>query len=369
MEPDTLHSIAHLLFQAMAEVTWKDQPLDQIELAVQSLVSQLANSLMQDFILPILIRDIHQRVEDGLLRCPTCDAKLQLHKQNQAIHPKTIFGDKIRLARHQYYCAACDSYQMVADQQLDLPPQQMTPRLALVTMLCGASWPYAVSQAFLDFLFGVQMSARTVENVATHARLQVAELAPDPLDQPPGVVTADGVLIRGREKEQWLEMKVASFFSQVVEVSKDRKEVMDASFAASACQTWSEFVEPVTKEAERRGLAGREEVEFVCDGASGIWSLCEMVFPYAKPRLDLYHAKRKLSRRTRQAYDRNPRQKAHQEHLQGCLERGQIDTAIAYLQKHLPKDEYKKTAAAKLMGYLRRNQERIPNYEQVKAEG
>jgi hypothetical protein len=245
----------------------------------------------------------------------------------------------------------------------------MTPRLALVTALCGASWPYAVSQAFLDFLFGVQVSARTVEAVTTDARLEMAELAPDPLDQPPGVVTADGVLIRGRKKEQWLEMKVASFFSNLTPVSKERQEVMDASFAASACPTWSEFVEPVTREAQRRGLQGREEVEFVCDGASGIWSLCEMVFPYAKPRLDLYHAKRKISQRTRQVYDQNPRKKGHQEYLQGCLEKGQVDVAINYLQKHLPRDEYKKAAAGKLIGYLQRHKNRIPNYEQVKAAG
>jgi hypothetical protein len=110
-------------------------------------------------------------------------------------------------------------------------------------------------------------------------------------------------------------MKVCSIFSNVAEVSKDREEVMDASFVASACRQWEEFVEPVTAEAQRRGLIGTEAVEFVSDGAEGIWSLQQMVFPYARPRLDLYHAKCKISERTNQAYFGNPSRKKHQKQL------------------------------------------------------
>jgi hypothetical protein len=369
MEPDTIHSIANALFEAMTISSWKDKSADEIELEVQKTVSQLANVLLQNFLLPSRIKDIHQSVENGLIRCQTCDCKLQLHKQNQALHPKTIFGNKIAVKRNQYYCSNCDNYQMVADRQLGLPAHQMTARLSLVTALCGASWPYEVAEAFLDFLFGVEVSAKTVEHVTRDEKMLPVPLEADPLDSPPGVVCADGVLVRGRKTDEWLEMKVCSMFSNVVEVSRNRKEVLDASFVASACQQWKDFIEPVTGESQRRGLVGTEAVEFISDGAEGIWSLQQMVFPCARLRLDLYHARSKISERTNQAYWKNPARKKHQDQLQQALGKGKVDEAVAYIQKHMPKLEYKRNAATKLIGYLKRNKERIPNYDRVKAGG
>jgi hypothetical protein len=294
---------------------------------------------------------------------------LQLHKQDQAIHPKSIFGDKITIKRNQYYCPDCSSYQAIADSVLDLPHHQMTSRLALVTALCGASWPYEVASAFLDFLFGVKVSTKSVENVTRDSDLLPEPLEADVLDNPPGVVCADGVLVRGRKTDEWLEMKVCSIYSSVAEVSEKRKEVMDASFVASACQQWKDFTGKVTAEAERRGLVGTEQVEFVSDGAEGIWSLQQMVFPCARPRLDLYHARKKISQRTNQAYWKNPSKKKHQDELQQALSKGKVDEAVGYIEKHMPRLAYKRNAASKLIGYLKRNKERIPNYEVVKAEG
>ncbi len=196
-----------------------------------------------------------------------------------------------------------------------------------------------------------------------------ATLELDPLDNPPGVVTMDGVLVRSRNKDEWLEMKVASLFSNVAEISKNRREVLDASFVAAASREWKEFVQPVSEEAERAGLNFREAVEFVADGAEGIWNLQQTVFPYAKPRLDLYHSKCKVGERINQAYKRNPKRDHHEEKLQGCLDKGLVDEAISYIKKHLPKKEYKREGAVKLISYLHRHKDRIPNYEQVKAEG
>lgn len=143
---------------------------------------------------------------------------------------------------------------MVADSVLGFVGHRMTPRLAIITALCGASWSYEVASAFLDFLLGVSVSAKTVENVSCDERLQPAPLDTDPLDCPPGAVGMDGVLVRAREKGRWLEMKVGSFFSQVAEISKNRREIRDASFVSSSVQKWEDFEEPVTREAERRAL-------------------------------------------------------------------------------------------------------------------
>jgi hypothetical protein len=245
----------------------------------------------------------------------------------------------------------------------------MTPRLAVVTALCGASWPHEVASAFLDFTLGVKVPAKTVQRVTRDERVKLEPLKPEPLDQPPGVVTMDGVLIRGREKEERLEMKVGSFFSQVVPVSKDRQEVMDASFVAGAMAAWQEFVEPVRQEARRRGLSLMDPVEFVSDGASGIWEVQQWVFPAARPRLDQYHTKCKIGERLEQAFGGQTASQEHQQIVQDYVQQGLIDDAVRYLQQHRPRSGPKRQAADKLMGYLQRHRDRLPNYQQVKAEG
>jgi hypothetical protein len=369
MELNDLKPIAEKLFHIMPQDDFQSKDASDLEVAVQVVVNQLASVLMQDFVFPARIKQIHAAVADGSLRCLDCNQPLQLHKPDQPLHLKTIFGKAIGLSRHQYFCPACHTYPTAADAQLGLIGRQMTPRLALVVALCGASWSYAVASAFLDFLLGVEVSTKTVELVTEDERVQQEELPEEPLDQPPGVTGCDGGLIRGRLKEQWLEMKVGCFFSNISPISKSRSEVLDASFVASASEQWKDFVPLVTAEAFRRGLDCTEEIEFVGDGAEGIWSLQEMVFPYAKTRLDLYHAKKKISHRTGQAYKHNPAKDKHREALSTYLESGEVAEAVSYISKHNPRKGWKKEAARKLINYLKRHQSHIPNYEQIKAEG
>lgn len=184
MEPDNLHPIAESLFLAMDFSSFKEISLDQIELHTQKLVSQLANTLLQVFILPRRISDIHQSIHNGQILRRDCNSQLRLHKTDQTIHPKTIFGSQISLSRNQHYCPGCDNYQSVADQILDLPSHLMIPRLALVVALCSASWPYAVASAFICFLFGVSLSAKTCENVIKDNHLSPAPLEADQLENP-----------------------------------------------------------------------------------------------------------------------------------------------------------------------------------------
>src|SRR5215210_2609368 len=86
MEPDNLHSIAESLFLAMDVSSWKEISLDQIELHTQKLVSQLANTLLQDFILPKRIDDIHHSIHNGQILCRDCNSLLKVHKTDQTIH-------------------------------------------------------------------------------------------------------------------------------------------------------------------------------------------------------------------------------------------------------------------------------------------
>ncbi|HXG91610.1 MAG TPA: hypothetical protein VNN73_04480 [Blastocatellia bacterium] len=222
MELNVLKPIAEQLFQIMPAADYQSQDASDLEVAVQVLVNQLASVLMQEFVFPARIEQLHSEVKDGSRRCPDCDQPLRLHKPDQPLHLKTVFGKEITLSRHQYVCPACHRYSTIADSPLGLIGRKMTPRLALVVALCGASWSYAVASAFLDFLFGVEVSAKTVELVTDDERVKQEALPQAPLDEPPGVAGCDGVLIRGRQQDQWLEMKVGCFFSNVAPVSEAR---------------------------------------------------------------------------------------------------------------------------------------------------
>src|SRR5262249_48243840 len=150
---------------------WKDKSLDQIESSIQAIVNHLASTVLAQFVSPARVNQIEQQISSGQILCDQCQSHLQLHKQDIQIHPNSIFGEEISLSRSQYYCPTCDTYSYVADRFLGLFNHRMTPRLAIVTALCGASWSYEVASAFLDFLLGVSVCANTVENVTTNQEL------------------------------------------------------------------------------------------------------------------------------------------------------------------------------------------------------
>ena len=273
------------------------------------------------------------------------------------------------LSRTQYYCEDCNKYPTIADDELGLINHRISPRIALMSGLCGASWPYEVSKSFMEFFLGIKISRETIRRITTNEKLKPKPLVSDPLDNPPGVVGMDGILIRGKEKDRWLEMKVGCFFSNVVNISEKRREVLDASFVGGSMQKWEDFEERVTAEAFRRGLDCTEEVEFVSDGGEGIWSLQEVVFPNAKTRLDLYHAKKKIGDRTKEGFRDEPLKWEHKDFLLGNLEKGEVMEAISYLEKHMPVDDEKKQSINRLIGYMKRHESHIPNFIEVKEEG
>lgn len=82
------------------------------------------------------------------------------------------------MRRTQYVCAECGRYEMVADRVLGFASHQMTPRLSFMVALCGASWSYQIASAFLTFLLGVEVCAKTVANLTRSAATQPPPLAP-----------------------------------------------------------------------------------------------------------------------------------------------------------------------------------------------
>ena len=107
MELNDLKPIAEKLFLIMPQEDFISKDASDIEVAIQVLVNQLATILMQDFVFPARIKQIHSEVEDGSLLCQDCNQQLRLHKQDQPLHLKTIFGKQITLARPGVLQASC----------------------------------------------------------------------------------------------------------------------------------------------------------------------------------------------------------------------------------------------------------------------
>ena len=85
MEHNILHSIAKAVFDAMDVSSWKQNSLDEIELHTQKLISEIANTLLQDFVLPSRINDIEQALITGRLFVETVIHPLKSIKQTRLL--------------------------------------------------------------------------------------------------------------------------------------------------------------------------------------------------------------------------------------------------------------------------------------------
>lgn len=211
MELEKLETIAHQLSEMLPESVWQGKAAAEMEQEIQQVMSQIGNLVLGNHVMAGRIREIERGVEAGACRCDVCGGKYHVHQRQGMIHPTSVFG-VLEVERTPYVCSECGRFEVVADRELGLVSHQMTPRLAVMVALCGASWSYQVASAFITFFLGIGVSTKTVANVTRNQAMRPDPLPVEPLKMPPGVVEMDGVLIRGREPDSWLEMKVASFF-------------------------------------------------------------------------------------------------------------------------------------------------------------
>ena len=129
------------------------------------------------------------------------------------MHKKILgqYGSMV-LSRTQYYCEDCNKYPTLVDDKLGLINHRVSPRIALMSGLCGASWPYEVSQSFMEFFLGIKMSYETIRRITTNEKLQPKPLPSDPLDNPPGVVGMDGILSKRKRERPMVRDESRVFF-------------------------------------------------------------------------------------------------------------------------------------------------------------
>ena len=152
----------------------------------------------------------------------------------------------------------------------------------------------------LDELIGVDISAPQIQRVCNNYGKAIDPLVKSNCisviprleergNDDPVYVMVDGSMIYTRD-EQWRELKLGRLFhsSQVINVHKNRREVMDSVYVAHLGSV-NEFFPKF-----ERHLTGYGNKVIIGDGAKWIWNWAEDNYPGAAQILDFYHAKEKL---------------------------------------------------------------------------
>jgi hypothetical protein len=292
------------------------------------LLEQLAHRRAHDICRAVVEQVARQwivRAEARPLTCSCGGAPVaQQHRRRDVL---TLAG-VIRVRLRRYRCPACGQWSAPGAAALDLRPQQrMTRTVEGLAGEYGSAWSFAVAARRLaQVLPGVAVSAKTIERCVARCgeRIAAGEEAVAvqalrderavPVSEPRFLnparvfVTLDGILVRGRNTKEWVEIQVGSLFSATRELPGRRHrrcDVLDRTVVARA-QGWSALGEQVWRLFVQRGGAQRPEPEVVVlgDGAAGIRSVWELHFPQAVALLHPWHLWEKVKVRSREVWGR-----------------------------------------------------------------
>ena len=176
----------------------------------------------------------------------------------------------------------------------------ISERMRALICLLGQSVVYNEGSELFDEILGVKISAPQIQRVCTHYGNAV-----DPLiksnceavipclkgrdDKDCVYVMVDGSMVYTRD-DKWRELKLGRIFghSQVVDIQKNRREIMDSVYV-SHLGSVGEFFPKF-----ERHLVGYGNKVIIGDGAKWIWNWADDNYPGALQILDFYHAKEKL---------------------------------------------------------------------------
>jgi hypothetical protein len=254
------------------------------------------------------------------------------------------------------------------------PRQRLTRTVEEWLGRLGLAWSFVVAaHEAARLLPGVAVSAKTVERcvarcgeavgtreaaAATAAAADergVARTGPALAHPQRRWVALDGVMVRARGAGKWLEIQVASLWSawrELPDRKHPRRELTDVTVVA------------------RGGLspAGAEWYVFG-DGASGIRSLWEQHLPAGRLVLDRWHLWEKLKERSRAVFGRGPRARSACKEAYALLKQGAVERAQELVAAWPARSEWAAEQRDRLLGYLERNADLIPDYEQLAAAG
>jgi hypothetical protein len=181
----------------------------------------------------------------------------------------------------------------------------------------------------------------------------------------------DGVMINSRENDKRMEGKVAVVWSKRELVKKDTHSLSDKRFMGSFCDP-ARFYWDIVAELYRRSGGKLDQVESLVrgDGAPFIRGFGDKYAFLSRYILDYYHLCRKVRDRLSGVYDKEKRREAVREAIMEYLHSGDVDGALAYIQKLIGRfrNRSRQYHLKKLAGYIERNRDGIW-YDEAQKQG
>jgi len=385
MENPLLTQAAALLTSVVRQQVALPCSLEQLEAVIHPLAHSLARQSAQQ-----LAAESVAQAEAQPCACP-CGGQ-PAAQQRRPRRVLLLFG-LVTLRLRRYRCPGCGAWQCPGEAALPRRPRQRLTRTVEEWLArLGLAWSHAVgAREAARLLPGVDVSAKTVERCVSRCGQAVAEreeavaqaaAADERTVAPTGpalanphrrFVALDGVMVRARGAGQWLEIQVASLWSAYREIpdrQHPRRELTDVTRVAHAHgwealgrQLWGMIV-------ARGGLTPAGAAWFVFgDGASGIRSLWEQFLPGGRLLLDRWHLWEKLKERSREVLGRGPRALAACKEAYAMLKQGAVERAQELVAAWPARSEWAEKQRERLLGYLERNADLIPDYGQLAAAG
>jgi hypothetical protein len=175
-------------------------------------------------------------------------------------------------------------------------------------------------------------------------------------------VHVDGTGVNDRDSGEWMECRVGTSFSQLVNISKGRTCLKDKKTYA-AVEKADSFGEKFYIECLKQGVENAGKVYFISDGAKWIKNLKEDYFPQAVGVLDIWH----LEREIRKAVGAEKEELVAE--LKSLALEGKAEEIAETLMKVAPKDLETSEKIIRVIGYVLNNAEWIQNIPKVKGYG
>ena len=381
-----LAQAAALLAQVLTQVVPFPCTLEQIETQTHALAQALARQAAEQYAGTVV--DLAEATR------PQCACGAQMAPEQRRARALLLLMGLVQVVLRRYRCPRCGTWRCPGAEVLQLRPRQRMTR-TVQEILChyGLAWSYAAAATLLTrVLPGLGVSAKTIERATKRCAAVVQEredqeaavlLEAAPAPAPPGPAFAqprriylglDGVLVRGRQAKQWLEVQVGSFWSAWRELPNRkhfRRQIIDATVVARA-MGWEKLGEQVWRMfVHRGGLAQPQAPEVVVlgDGARGIRSLWELHFPDCLALLDPWHLWEKVKLRSREVFGYRRAAKEATRAVYRELRRGAVEAAQALVEAWPAREERAQRAQQRLLGYLERNRDTIRNYPVLRQQG
>lgn len=280
----------------------------------------------------VLLETACQRKADGFEpRCPRCGSWLS---RVTGGHERTVasrFGP-IRIVRQRGWCGQCARWVYPADEGLGLRKNAgASPGVQEAAALAVSKMPAGEAAAVVERLSGMRLSRSMLDREAhrqgqraleqrhemdeqalsTTGRWEVTAQVKRELGRAPFtlVIQIDAWNIRERDAwgqsaalaeqgapvNRWHWVYGATVFrlGERAETQSGRKMILSRGYVMTR-QGTDALAEQVFAEAVRQGLLLARDVLVIADGGVWIWRLAEDRFPWARKRLDFYHASEHL---------------------------------------------------------------------------